>query len=323
MRNVLITGVAGMIGSHLLDALLRDGYRVTGMDSLSVGKMDNIRHNLPNKSFKFIKADILDQKSLKDASNGADMIIHLAARKKIAEDGDALNTLRVNCEGTKNVFEAARKEKIKVIFASTSDVYGVSQDLPFKEGGNLLIGPPTAKRWAYAVSKLYGEQLALTYYKELGVPASVIRYFGCFSPRSSFTWSGGHIPVFIEAVLADREVIIHGDGTQTRSMGYIDDIVYGTMLAMKKPGAAGEIINIGNDEEISVINSAYLIHKVAQTGKRLKIKFIPHRKIFGDYKDIMRRIPDLSKAKKLLGYVPRVSFEEAIKKVIDVRKRKK
>lgn len=323
MKKILITGVAGMIGSHLLDALLSVGHRVIGIDNLDVGKMDNIRHNLHNSSFKFIKADILEYNSVKEASIGADAIIHLAARKKIGESGDAFNTLAVNCDGTRNVFEAARKKKIKVVFASTSDVYGISPDFPFREDGNLLIGPPTAKRWAYAVSKLYGEQTAFTYYKEFKVPVVVIRYFGCFSPRSCFAWSGGHIPVFIEAILENREVVIHGDGRQTRSMGYIDDFVRGTMLAMNREGAVGQIINIGNDEEISVIDSAYLIHKLADTGKRLRIRFIPYEKIFGDYKDIMRRIPDLNKAKKLLGYVPMVSFKEAIKKVIDVRKRKK
>ena len=205
----------------------------------------------------------------------------------------------------------------KVVFASTSDVYGMSPDLPLNEDGDLLLGPSMIKRWSYAVSKLYGEQLAFAYYHDYKVPVVVIRYFGGFSPRSSFAWSGGHVPIFIRAIMNDEEVIVHGDGTQTRSMGFVTDLVNGTMLAMENENAIGEIINIGNDEELSVIDTAKMIHEIANTGKPLKINFVPMSVVFGKYKDIMRRIPDLSKAKRILGYEPKFKLKASIIETIN------
>jgi UDP-glucose 4-epimerase len=193
----------------------------------------------------------------------------------------------------------------------------MSPDLPLKEDGDLLLGPSMIRRWSYAVSKLYGEQMAFAYYHDYKVPVVVLRYFGGFSPRSSFAWSGGHVPIFIRAILNDEEVVVHGDGSQTRSMGFVTDLVNGTFLAMENEKAIGEIINIGNDEEMSVADTAKLIHKIAGTGKELKIKYVPMNEVFGKYKDIMRRIPDLTKAKNILGYTPKVKLEEAIKITIN------
>ena len=320
MRRVLITGVAGMIGSHLLDALLENKYQVKGIDNLSVGKIENIQHNLNHRNFKFIKMDIMDFDALKNVVKNVDVIAHLAAAKKIGEKQSAISTLNINAEGTHNVLESAKKKRIKVIFASTSDVYGLSKDLPFKEDGNLTVGPPAVKRWAYAASKIYGEQLVMAYYKEHNVPVVIIRYFGCFSHRSSFTWSGGHIPIFIDAILKNKEVLIHGDGSQIRSMGYVDDTVRGTIMALENPKAIGNIFNIGSNEEKSVLEAAYIIHKIANTGKELKLRFIPYKRIFGEYKEIMRRVPDLTKVKKILGYTPEISFKEAVKRTIVIKR---
>jgi len=320
MKKILITGVCGLIGSHLADALLSKGYRVTGLDDLSVGKLNNIRHNLRDPKFKFVKADILDAKTLGRFVRRADIVAHLAAAKKIGESGNALDTLTVNIDGTRNIFEAAKNTKAKVLLASTSDVYGLSNDIPFREDGDLVIGSPTAKRWAYAVSKICAEQLAFSYYKEYKVPVVIVRYFGCFSPRASFTSTSGHIPLFIDAILNDKAVVIHGDGKQTRSMGSVDDVVRGTVLAIQNHKAVGEIFNIGNDEEISVIGSARLIHKIASTGKKLKLKFIPYKKIFGTYEDIRRRVPCLDKAKRVLGYRPEISLADSIRHTIKIRR---
>ena len=321
MKNVLITGVAGMIGSHLLDSLLSsEKYNIIGIDNLIYGKIENISHNLSNNRFKFYKVDVLDFDTLKILGKDINIIVHLAAVKKIAEKDSSLPTLTVNNKGTENILEIAKMWNCKVIFASTSDVYGMSPDLPFREDGDLLLGPSMIKRWSYAVSKLYDEQLAYAYYQDFGVPLVIIRYFGGFSPRSSFLWVGGHIPIFIHAILNDKEVIIHGDGKQTRSMAYIDDIIDGTVRAIESEKVIGEIINIGNDEEMSVIDAANLIHKIAETGKGVRLKFVPMNEIFGKYKDIMRRIPDLSKAKKLLGYSPKFTMENSIKECLKVIK---
>jgi len=268
----------------------------------------------------FYRVDVTDYESLKILSKDVDTIVHLAAVKKVSELDSSMATLKVNVTGTENVFEVARMWGCKVVFASTSDVYGMSPDLPFREDGDLLLGPSMIKRWSYAVSKLHCEQMAFAYHKDFSVPVVVLRYFGGFSPRSSFSWSGGHIPIFVDAVIQDKEVIIHGDGKQTRSMAYVDDLIAGTFLAMENERAVGEILNLGNDEEMSVLDAAILIHKVAATGKELKLKYIGMDEIFGRYKDILRRRPDLTKAKNLLGYAPRISMEEAVRRIVEQRK---
>jgi UDP-glucose 4-epimerase len=322
-QRVLITGVAGMLGSHLLDRLMEDGgYEVVGIDDLSFGKLENIAHHRGDGRFRFYRVSILDLETLKILGRDTDVFVHLAAVKKIGEAEAAMPTLSVNVKGTENVFEVARMWGGKVILASTSDVYGMSPDLPYREDGDLLLGPSMIKRWSYAVSKLYCEQLAYAYYHDGGVPMVCLRYFGGFSPRSSFKWSGGHVPIFINAILNDEEVTVHGDGCQTRSMGFVTDIVEGTYLAMRSGKALGEIINIGNTEEMSVLSCAKLIHRLAGTEKELKIRFVPMQEVFGKYKDIMRRQPDLTKAEALLGYMPKVSMEEGIRRTIaEVRKR--
>jgi UDP-glucose 4-epimerase len=320
MKRALITGVAGMIGSHLLDYLMVQNYEIIGIDNFSFGKIENIKPHLDKDRFKFYRVDVGDFDTLKILSKDVDIIVHLAAVKKIGESDSSMETLKVNVHGTENVFEAARMWGCKVIFASTSDVYGMSPDLPFRENGDLLLGPSMIKRWSYAVSKLYCEQMAFAYYKDYNVPIVVIRYFGGFSPRSSFSWSGGHIPIFVDQILNEKEVTIHGDGKQSRSMAYVDDLIRGTFLAMESENAVGEVINLGNDEEMTVIDTAHLIHKIANSKNKMKIKFIKMEEIFGQYKDIIRRKPDLTKAKKLLNYEASTNMEEAIKKIIEHRR---
>lgn len=317
MKRILVTGVAGMIGSHFLDELLKKQYSVIGIDNLSFGSLENIKHNMANPNFKFYQVDVTDLETLKILGKDIDIIVHLAAFKKIGEKDLSMPTFKINGKGTENIFEVAKMWGCKVIFASTSDVYGMSPDLPLNEDGDLLLGPSMIKRWSYAVSKLYGEQLAFAYHHDYNVPVVVIRYFGGFSPRSRFAWSGGHVPIFIRAIMNDQEVVVHGDGSQTRSMGFVTDLVNGTMLAMENEKAIGEIINIGNDEELSVIETAKMIHEIADTGKKLKIKFVPMSEVFGKYKDIMRRIPDLSKAKTILGYEPKTRLRDAIQCTIE------
>ncbi len=320
-KRVLITGVAGMIGSHLVDDLLNKDYYVVGIDNLSFGKIDNISVNFNNPRFKFYHVDVLDFDTLKILCKDIDIIVHLAAVKKISESDSSMKTLLVNGKGSEHVFEAAKMWGCKVIFASTSDVYGMSNELPHSEDSDLLLGPSMIKRWSYAVSKLYNEQMAFSYYKDYGLPIVVLRYFGAFSSRANFAWSGGHIPMFIDRVLKDDEVVVHGDGAQTRSMGYVTDLIDGTILALENDKAVGEIINLGNDEEMSVLESAHLISKVAKTGKKLKIKLVPFKEIFGEYKDIMRRKPNLAKAERILGYTPKVKMEDAIVRTVNERKK--
>lgn len=316
-KKILITGAAGMIGSHLCDELLKRGKLVIGIDDLSFGKIENLSQVIKHENFNFYNVSVLDFDTLKILGKDVEMIVHLAAYKKISESENAMPTFSINGKGTENVLEVAKMWGAKVIYASTSDVYGMSPDLPLNEDGDLLLGPSMIRRWSYAVSKLYGEQMAFAYYHDYKVPIVVIRYFGGFSPRSSFAWSGGHIPIFIRSILNNEAVTIHGDGSQTRSMGFVYDLVEGTILAMESEAAIGEIINIGNDEELSVLDSAKLIHEISNSSNELKLNFVPMSDVFGKYKDIQRRIPDLTKAKNILGYSPKYKLSDAIKITIE------
>ena len=319
--NVLITGVAGMIGSHLLDKLIPSEMiaNIYGIDDFSVGKEDNISHFTSGDKFTFMQGNILDDSFL-DSIQDVDIIVHLAAAKKIGEENPGVENLHINGIGTNNILKLAMKNKSKVILGSTSDCYGMSSDLPFREDGDLLLGPSMIKRWSYAVGKLYAEQLAFAYYKDFDLPIVVLRYFGGFSERASFTWSSGHIPLFIDWILKDEECVIHGDGEQTRSMTHVSNLVDATYSAIFNEKAIGELINIGDDKELSVIDCAKLIHEQANTGNELKLKFIDTSTIFGTYKDIQRRCPDLTKANEILNYKPEISMEEGLGKVIHARK---
>lgn len=321
--KILITGVAGMLGSHLAEILTNKNHEVYGIDNLSIGKKKNIEIK-NKKKFKFYKLDIRKKKNVFKLIKKIDTVVHLAAVKKVSEIQSSFPTLDINVSGTKIVLDAAKKFKKKVIFASTSDVYGVSNKLPFKENGNLVIGQSLAKRWSYAVSKIYCEHLCYCYYKEFGVDVVILRYFGGFSHKSSFSWSGGHVPAFVEQILAKKTISIHGDGKQTRSIGHALDLANGTFLAIKSKKAIGKIINIGNDQEISVLETLKMIlNEMKLNIKDIKIKFIPEKKIFGKYKDIRRRKPSLLLAKNILGYKPKISTSKAIRMLVHQINKKK
>lgn len=315
--KILITGVAGMLGSHLSELLLKKKHKIIGVDNLEVGKIKSLSECIKNKNFFFYKFDIKQKKKLEKISKNCDVIIHLAAVKKITELQSSFKTLDVNVNSTRYILDIAKKYKKRVIFASTSDVYGVSKKLPFKEDQNLVLGQSLAKRWSYAVTKLYCEHLCYCYFKEFNVDVTILRYFGGFSEKSSFTWSGGHIPIFINQLLNNKKIIIHGDGKQTRSMAHAKDLANGTYLALKSKKASGLIINIGNNEEYTVYDTLKLIAKELKINlKKRKIEFVSERKVFGNYKDIRRRRPDLNLAKKVLGYKPKIKLKKAIKMVL-------
>ena len=325
MKKIIITGAAGMIGSHLVDYLLEQTgkYKIVAVDDMSVGVEENLHRWLGCDELELHKMDVRDQDRLIELTKECESLVHLAARKKIGEDQDGVGMLNVNCDGTRSALNAVRANKgCRFVLGGTSDCYGISEELPFREDGNLVLGPSNVKRWAYAVSKLFDEQLAFAYYKDYEVPIVVLRYFGAFSERSSFTWSGGHVPLFIDAILKDETITIHGDGKQTRSMGYVMDQVVGTALAIENAAAVGEIINIGNNEEMSVVDCAYLIHELCNTGKPLKIDFVPMKKLFGEYTDIKRRLPSLDKAKNILGYEPKWKMRDALKNTIEIHRKR-
>lgn len=320
MHKIVITGVAGFLGSNLLSKCLREGHQVIGIDNLSMGLMRNINQHLNNKHFEFLKRDIVDKATFLDLPDDIDVIIHLAAFK-IPRYGKAIDTLQINAKGGENVLEIAKDKKVKTVLASTSDVYGMSPDLPFREDGNCLIGPSNILRWAYAVSKLYEEHLALSYMETYNFPVVLLRFFGSYGPNQHLTWWGGPQSVFIEKIFKNEEIPIHGDGLQTRTFTYVDDTVSGIYLAAVKDQANGEILNIGagEQEEITILGLAKLLKSLSGTPGPLNYRLIPYNEISKGrkYQDVMRRVPDTSKAEKLLGFKAKVSTAEGMKRTIE------
>lgn len=317
MPTVVVTGSAGFIGSNLVDELLAQGYRVIGIDNLSMGRIENFQHLLSRSDFKFHHVDVRDLPALRVACREADIIVHLAAYK-IPRYGGALDTLLINSKGTENVLEIARESGSKVILASTSDVYGKNPKLPFAEGDDSVLGSSTVPRWSYAISKLFEEHLAFAYQEAHDVPVVILRFFGSYGPRQHRTWWGGPQAVFIEAILTGREIEIHGDGLQTRSFTYVSDTVQGIVMAMTHDKAIGEVFNIGSEEEISILDLACLINRLAGGNGEPQVRFVPYSG-FGKapYEDVRRRVPDLAKARAILGFSCQVSLADGLLRTIE------
>ncbi|MHA2088207.1 MAG: NAD-dependent epimerase/dehydratase family protein [Promethearchaeota archaeon] len=319
-QKILVTGVAGFLGSNLLDKLLEDGHQVVGIDNLSMGRIENIRNNQDNKLFKFIQNDITLSETFDGLDTDFNCIVHLAAFK-IPRYGKAIDTLLINSKGTEHVLEFAKNYKIKCVLASTSDVYGVSPDLPFKEDGHCIVGPSTIPRWSYAVSKLFDEHMALAYQDAYEFPVCLLRFFGSYGPRQHLSWWGGPQSVFIEAVLNDKEIPIHGDGLQTRTFTFVTDTVAGIHAAILKEEANGGIFNIGANREITILDLAKLIKELSNTPGELKIKFTPYESFTGGkYEDVRRRVPDTSLCEKLLGVKAALELEKGLSKTIEWQK---
>jgi UDP-glucose 4-epimerase len=311
MKRVLITGVAGFIGSNLAKELLSKGYQVTGIDNFSQGAKRNIKDIMKSPSFGFIKTDVCDSGILSKLNNKLDYIVHLAAYK-IPRYGDAISTLKVNIKGTENVLEIARKNKCRVLFASTSDVYGKNPILPFNEKSDLVLGSTDVDRWSYSVSKIYDEHLCFAYHRAYGIPVTIVRYFGGYGPGQHLSWWGGPQSVFINCALKNRPMPIHGNGKQTRSFTYISDIVKGTIAAMEREEAIGEVFNIGNTREVTILELAKMIWKMVNPKSKPSIKFVPYRKFSHNYEDVLRRVPDSTKARQILNFSANVELEEGL-----------
>src|SRR4051812_3832332 len=243
--KVLITGAAGFIGSNVAQALLDKGYRVVGYDNMSQGDRLNIAPFLAHPSFEMHYDDIRDEAKLAAAARGCAKLIHLAAYK-IPRYTDALDTLLVNSAGSENVMKAAVAARAKVVAASTSDVYGKNPDVPFTEDSSLVMGSPDVRRWAYAISKMFEEQMLFAYQQRHGIPFVAMRFFGAYGPNQNLTWWGGPQSVFINKALDGEEIEVHGDGRQTRSFTYVSDQVDGILRCLESDGADNMVVNLGN-----------------------------------------------------------------------------
>jgi UDP-glucose 4-epimerase len=294
--------------------LLAKGGAVRCYDDLSHGLTANIEAISNNDNFSFCQNDVCDVSALKKAMDGATIVYHLAARK-IPRYGDALSTLHVNNEGTRNVLELAAAQKAKVILASTSDVYGKGKP-PFKETDDLIIGRSDVRRWSYAASKIFDEHLAQAYFCEKNLPVVILRFFGSYGPRNHRTWWGGPQAVFIEQALKGEPFTIHGDGLQTRSFTYIEDLVSGILSSGEKDEAVGQIFNLGSEEEVSILNLARLIHELIRGEEKPKIEFIPYESFGGGYEDVRCRMPDISKAREILGFDWKIHLRDGLRETI-------
>ncbi|MCC7452231.1 MAG: GDP-mannose 4,6-dehydratase [Anaerolineae bacterium] len=313
--RVLITGVAGFIGSNLAQALLDRGYEVVGFDNMSQGSPLNMAHFAAHPAFTMIQDDIRDQNAIQCATEGCDTVVHLAAYK-IPRYSDALDTLLINSQGSENVIKAAVHHKAKLIAASTSDVYGKNPAVPFHEQSDSVIGSPDVKRWAYAISKMFEEQLLFAYHERCGLDIVAVRFFGGYGPHQNLTWWGGPQSVFINAALDDEEIPIHGRGLQTRSFTYVSDHVNGLIALIENPKANNLVFNLGNTYEITIEGLARLIWRLVRGDAPAKIKFVPYE-TFGKYEDVQRRIPDITRAREILSFEPKVDLETGLRRTIN------
>lgn len=313
--NILITGAAGFIGSNVAKALLGRGHTVTGLDNLSQGFRLNLAEIQAHPHFQFVEGDVRDNALLEKLTTGCEVVIHLAAFK-IPRYSDALDTLLINALGTKVVLEAAVKNKVpKALIASTSDVYGKNPKVPFAEDSDLVIGRPEVKRWSYAISKMFEEQLVFGYHERHGIQAVALRFFGGYGPHQHLTWWGGPQSVFISAALDNEPISLHGDGMQTRSFTYISDHVAGIIACAEKTEANNQVFNLGNMQEITIKDLGVKIWNLIRPGSEPKLVYVPYE-TFGKYEDVPRRIPNIDKARALLGFEPQIDLDAGLRVTI-------
>jgi UDP-glucose 4-epimerase len=312
---VLVTGGAGFIGSHLVDFLLEHGHRVTILDDLSTGSRANIAHVVDDPQCTFIEGTVLDYKLVNDLVGESDLVFHLAAVvgvRNVCEN--PRRGIEVNVGGTENVLRSASRCGARVVLASSSEVYGVSRDIPFVEDGPRVLGPTQVQRWSYAASKALDEHLGNSYAAD-GLPVCSVRYFNAFGPRIDESGYGSVIARFMSQAFRNEPITLYGDGNQTRSFTYVADTVEGTYLAGTHPAAVGEVFNIGSGHETSIRELANEICR--QIGIDPVFNYIPFEKVFGAaFQDIYRRVPSVEKARKILGFEPKFDLSQGLTETI-------
>jgi UDP-glucose 4-epimerase len=318
--HALITGGAGFIGSHLAEALLARGDNVFVLDNLSTGAMENIVHLKGRSGFEYFIDSIENEGLLAELIDRSDVVFHFAAAvgvKLIVEQ--PVRTIETNVHGTEIVLKHANKKKKLVVIASTSEVYGKSEDVPFREDSDLVLGPTPKHRWAYACSKAIDEFLALAYWKERKLPVIIVRFFNTVGPRQTGQY-GMVIPNFVRQALAGEPITVFGDGTQCRSFTHVADVIRALMALVVEPRAIGEVFNIGNTEEVSI--SALAERVKALTGSASPIRLIPYDQAYeSGFEDMPRRLPDLAKISRMIGYAPRFNLDAILQDVIEFIRR--
>jgi UDP-glucose 4-epimerase len=314
--RVLITGGAGFIGSHLSEALLEQGHQVQILDNLSTGSIDNINHLKGRAGFDYFIDTVNNEPLLAELIDRSDVVFHLAAAvgvKLIVEQ--PVYTIETNVHGTEVVLKHANKKKKLVVIASTSEVYGKSEDVPFREDSDLVLGPTPKHRWAYACSKAIDEFLALAYWKERKLPVIIVRFFNTVGPRQTGQY-GMVIPNFVRQALAGEPITVFGDGTQRRAFTHVADVVDALLKLVVEPKAIGQVVNIGTMQETTIMALAERIKKM--TGSKSIIKLIPYDEAYeSGFEDMPRRVPALAKIEGLIGYKPVNTLDDILEQVID------
>jgi nucleoside-diphosphate-sugar epimerase len=314
--RALVTGGAGFIGSHLSDALLAQGHEVLILDNLSTGSFDNIAHLKGRPGFEYFIDTVDNESLLAELIDRSDVVFHFAAAvgvKLIVEQ--PVYTIETNVHGTEVVLKHANKKKKLVVLASTSEVYGKSDDVPFREDSDLVLGPTPKHRWAYACSKAIDEFLALAYWKERKLPVIIVRFFNTVGPRQTGQY-GMVIPNFVRQALAGEPITVFGDGKQSRAFTHVTDVVVALLKLVGEPKAIGQVINIGNMQEVTMNHLAERVRDLS--GSKSIIKHIPYDEAYeSGFEDMPRRVPDLTRIKGLIGYQPIHNLDDILVQVID------
>jgi UDP-glucose 4-epimerase len=320
LMRVLVTGGAGFIGSHLVDSLLVQGHEVRVLDNLSTGKMENIEEHLSNPRFSFHKGTIVDPAAVHSLTHECDIVFHLAAAIGVRYViDDPLGGMETNVRGTEVVLAAANDARARVVIASSSEVYGKGKPAeawePFREDADSVIGPTSVPRWWYALAKSIDEHLGFAYHHQRGLAVSAVRYFNIYGPRCD---PGGYgvLARFVGQALRGDPLTVFGDGAQSRSFTYVSDAVRATLLASQRAEAIGEAFNVGSTLEITINDAAQRV--ISLTGSNSIVHHQQHQEIFGPrFEDTRRRVPDVLKAARLLGFTAEVGIDEGIKRTVD------
>ncbi|MCC6825394.1 MAG: GDP-mannose 4,6-dehydratase [Acidobacteria bacterium] len=312
--RMLITGGAGFIGSHLADRLLDEGHEVTVIDDLSTGRYANISHLEGHPRFELIIDTVLNDKLMERLIRDTDRVFHMASAvgvRLIMEQ--PVKTINTIFHGTDVILKFCSRYRKRVLVPSTSEVYGKGVSVPFNENDDLLTGATDKHRWAYACAKTLDEFLALAHWKETQLPVVVVRLFNTVGPRQTGQY-GMVVPRFVRAALHNEPIEVHGDGTQSRCFGHVADVVDGLVKLLETPECFGQVINLGNNEEVSILDLAK--RAIEYAGSTSSIEFIPYEQVYGEgFEDMARRVPDLQKAKRLIGYQPTRTLNDIINDV--------
>lgn len=315
MTRYLVTGGAGFIGSHLVEALLGGGHEVTALDSLSTGRLANLATVRDDPGFSFIQASVLDELAVDEAVRGCDVVVHLAAAvgvKLIVEQ--PLYSLNTNIKGAITVLEAAHRYRRKVMVTSTSEIYGKNNSGPLNEQSDRILGSPAVARWAYSTSKAVDEILAYAYHRERDLPTIVVRLFNTVGPRQSPAY-GMVMPRLVRQALAGEPLTVYGDGSQTRCFCHVTDVVDALLRLLDEPSAVGDVFNIGSSEEISIEDLAHRV--IAATTSSSPIVHLPYDVAYEvGFEDMVRRVPDTTKIETLTGWRAERDLGEILEDVI-------